>query len=263
MTDEAQLFEFGGFRLDAARRLLFDRDKHPIPLKPKVFDTLLYLVEHAGELLDKERLIKAVWGDVIVEENSLNQNVSLLRRVLGESPGDNEYIVTVPGRGYRFVATVKVLPAALKDSVVGDRAEMDEQAGTPGRMTRRYLVATAVALAVLMLLVWRLDWKDETPVQNSTSRPSAGDSAVTNVVRLELDVLPGHRLTGGVGYETYDFGLERPSLASFALSPGWTIRRLCGSRRRNDATLSAPHGSAADPSNSRNRRRRSAVFLAG
>jgi TolB-like protein/DNA-binding winged helix-turn-helix (wHTH) protein/Tfp pilus assembly protein PilF len=78
-----------------------------VPLTPRVFDTLLYLVQHSGGVLDKERLMEAVWPDSIVEENNLSQNISSLRRILGENPGSHRYIVTVPGRGYRFVAEVR------------------------------------------------------------------------------------------------------------------------------------------------------------
>jgi len=102
-------YEFGGFRLDPSRRLLFGRDGEAIALKPKVFDTLLHFVEHAGQLVNKEELMRAVWGDVVVEENSLNQHVSALRHVFDETPGENRFIVTIPGRGYRFVATVRGL----------------------------------------------------------------------------------------------------------------------------------------------------------
>jgi TolB-like protein/DNA-binding winged helix-turn-helix (wHTH) protein len=71
-----------------------------------VFETLLYMVEHHDTVLDKERLMEAVWPDSIVEENNLSQNISTLRRIFGETPGSHSYIVTVPGRGYRFVAEV-------------------------------------------------------------------------------------------------------------------------------------------------------------
>ena len=100
------LYEFDDFRLDAAKRILW-RDGAPVPLTPRVFDTLLYLVEHHDAVLDKERLMEAVWPDCIVEENNLTQNISTLRRVFGETPGSHRFIVTVPGRGYRFVAAVK------------------------------------------------------------------------------------------------------------------------------------------------------------
>src|SRR5215470_1750870 len=100
-----EVYEFGGFRLDPRRRVLTAADA-PIALKPKVFDTLLYFVEHAGEALDKSTLLAGIWPDVVVEENNLNKTVSELRRVLGETPDDHRFIVTVPGRGYRFVAVV-------------------------------------------------------------------------------------------------------------------------------------------------------------
>src|SRR5215471_3563766 len=102
-------YEFGDFRVDTARRQLLRRGGEALPLKPKVFDTLLYLVRHPGKVLEKEELMREIWPDAFVEENNLNQNVSTLRRVLGESRGENRFIVTVPGRGYRFAAAVKVL----------------------------------------------------------------------------------------------------------------------------------------------------------
>jgi adenylate cyclase len=101
------VYEFNQFRVDPQQRLLTTAaDGRPIPLPAKVFDTLLYFVERHGELLDKATLLKAIWPNVIVEENSLNQNISALRRALGESPGEHRFIVTEPGRGYRFVADV-------------------------------------------------------------------------------------------------------------------------------------------------------------
>src|SRR6266576_7131035 len=107
----AHLYEFGDFRLDTAKRLLQRLDGTTVPLTPRVFETLLYLVEHHDTVLDKERLMAAVWPDSIVEENNLTQNVSSLRRVFGETPGSHRYIVTVPGRGYRFVAGVRLREA--------------------------------------------------------------------------------------------------------------------------------------------------------
>src|SRR3954453_23713340 len=101
------VYEFGDFHLDAGRRLLWKAGT-PVPLTSRVFDTLLYLVEHPDTVLDKERLMEAVWPDSIVEENNLTQNISTLRRIFGEMPGSHRFIVTVPGRGYRFVAPVKI-----------------------------------------------------------------------------------------------------------------------------------------------------------
>jgi len=103
------LYEFGDFRLDTAKRLLQRLDGTTVPLTPRVFETLLFMVEHHDTVLDKERLMEAVWPDSIVEENNLSQNISTLRRIFGETPGSHGYIVTVPGRGYRFVAEVSDL----------------------------------------------------------------------------------------------------------------------------------------------------------
>jgi len=100
-------YEFGEFRVDPAKRRLQRLDGTPVPLTSRVFDTLLYMVEHHDAVLDKERIMEAVWPDSIVEENNLAQAISKLRQVFGETPGSHGYIVTVPGRGYRFVAEVK------------------------------------------------------------------------------------------------------------------------------------------------------------
>jgi TolB-like protein/DNA-binding winged helix-turn-helix (wHTH) protein/Tfp pilus assembly protein PilF len=122
MTTPSDIYEFGDFRLDAVKRLVARRTGAPVPLTPRVFDTLLYLVQHSGGVLDKERLMEAVWPDSIVEENNLSQNISSLRRILGESPGSHRYIVTVPGRGYRFVAEVRAAeePAETKNGSKSD-----------------------------------------------------------------------------------------------------------------------------------------------
>ena len=100
------IYEFDDFSVDAGRRLLLRRDGRPLPLTPKAFDTLIYLIQHTDVVLDKETLMRAIWTDTAVEENNLNQCISALRRVLGERRGEHRYIVTVPGRGYRFVAPV-------------------------------------------------------------------------------------------------------------------------------------------------------------
>ena len=80
-------YAFEGFRLDAQHRVLSRANGEPIPLAPKVFDTLLYFVERPGQLIAKRELLEAIWPHVVVEENNLNQVISALRRVLGETPG--------------------------------------------------------------------------------------------------------------------------------------------------------------------------------
>ena len=107
MSEQLQpSYEFGPFSLDAGKRLLL-RNGEPVPLAPKVLETLLALIENRERVLTKDELLKQVWGDTIVEEGGLARNVSVLRKTLGEKPDDHHYIVTVPARGYRFVADVR------------------------------------------------------------------------------------------------------------------------------------------------------------
>ena len=101
------MLAFGDFHVDAAKRLLLNRDGESMPLMPKAFDTLLYLVERSGKIVSKDELMSAIWADRVVEENNLTQNISTLRRVLGERHGENRFIATVPGQGYKFVAEVR------------------------------------------------------------------------------------------------------------------------------------------------------------
>lgn len=103
-------YAFGDFRMEAAKRRLLLKGE-AVPLTPKVFDTLLYLVENRGKIVEKDELMQAIWPDTVVEENNLNQNISTLRRVLGENRGENRYIATIPGKGYRFIAPVDLVSA--------------------------------------------------------------------------------------------------------------------------------------------------------
>jgi DNA-binding winged helix-turn-helix (wHTH) protein len=110
----AQVFQFESFRLDIRERRLF-RNGRVIPLRGKVFDTLCALVRHPGRLLRKHELMQAVWPDTVVEENNLEHNLCVLRKLLGQSKRDKRFIETVPRQGYRFVAMVN----ALDEQVVG------------------------------------------------------------------------------------------------------------------------------------------------
>src|SRR5215469_14792882 len=106
MSTDAESYKFGEFRLEVSKRRLLCRGE-PVSLTPKVFETLLQLVRHRGQVIAKDDLMKAVWPDTVVEENNLNQNISVLRRVLGESRGEHRYIATIPGKGYHFLASVE------------------------------------------------------------------------------------------------------------------------------------------------------------
>src|SRR5262245_27117190 len=103
---EKRFYEFGSFRLDLNVRVLL-RDSDIVQLTPKAFDTLLALVRRGGELVERRELLKTVLTDVCVEENNLNSNIFMLRRALGEDGDGQNYISTIPRRGYRFAAKVR------------------------------------------------------------------------------------------------------------------------------------------------------------
>ena len=160
MTAEKRIvYEFGDFALETGRRLLRRAGGEPIALTAKVFDTLLYLVEHHGETLDKDTLLRAIWPELVVEENNLTQNISTLRQVLGEARGENRFIATVPRKGYRFVAEV-----VERDVVGASGASTARDATTPlvrvspaeGRSRPGLFFGVAVLAAALATGAWLL-----------------------------------------------------------------------------------------------------------
>src|SRR5271166_4762940 len=100
------LYGFGPFRLDPKESLLI-LDGAPVPLPPKAFEALLFLVENAGHLVDKDELMRRLWPDTFVEDGNVAKHVSLLRKILSEASNGQEYIETIPKRGYRFLAEVR------------------------------------------------------------------------------------------------------------------------------------------------------------
>jgi TolB-like protein/DNA-binding winged helix-turn-helix (wHTH) protein/Tfp pilus assembly protein PilF len=108
MNEQSEIFlyEFDTFRIDALKRQLL-RDGKPVQLTSKAFETLLMLVRHRGATVSKDDLMNSIWSDTAVEENNLTQQISTLRKALGERVGEHRFIVTVPGRGYSFIAPVR------------------------------------------------------------------------------------------------------------------------------------------------------------
>lgn len=107
MSARGASYRFAGYRIDATSRDLHAPDGTPIALTAKAFDVLLHLLEHRDRIVGKDELLAAVWPRRIVEENNLTQAISALRHALGAGAGDHRFIVTVPGRGYRFVAALE------------------------------------------------------------------------------------------------------------------------------------------------------------
>jgi len=116
-----RFYEFGAFRLDAEKRLLWRNDE-TVSLMPKPFDVLVTLVRRHGEVVTKDDLMTSVWRDTVVEENSLNVNVSALRKVFGERPHKHRFIVTIPGIGYELVADVREVLADAKEGAFRETA---------------------------------------------------------------------------------------------------------------------------------------------
>ena len=103
-----KVYQFHGFRLEEAQLRLLYQDQ-PVPLKPKILDLLLFLIQKRGQLIAKDELMREIWPDAIVEENNITVSMSILRKTLGEAHGTRQFIETVPRRGYRFVAEVTEL----------------------------------------------------------------------------------------------------------------------------------------------------------
>jgi len=197
-------YQFGEFRLDAKQRALFRRGQL-VALTPKSVETLLFLVERHGRIVDKQELMQAVWPDTFVEEVSLARNVSVLRKVLSEGKDGHSYIETIPKRGYRFVAPVAaqhqeqspgssewipLLP--LPKPYDRKRDSGTEAAGVP---RRRWGLTVTVAAATLSVSAWILWPRDSAPhvtrsVQLTTFGRAADPLAVAGD-RLFLGVRTG------------------------------------------------------------------------
>src|SRR6266436_2342909 len=208
---------FGPFLLLAKERLLLEGDR-PLRLGGRAFDILVFLIERAGEVVGKEQLIARAWPRTFVEEANLKIQVSALRRALGDGQGGNRYVITVPGRGYNFVAPVRreetlraasappapsTTPHNLPFAVTRMIGRDDAVAALVARLSRDRLVTivgaggigkTTVALAVAERMmagykhgVWLVDLA---PLGD----PRLVQSAVATVLGLEIrseNPLPG------------------------------------------------------------------------
>jgi len=184
-------YEFGRFRLKVAERVLL-REGELVPLTPKVFDILVTLVENGGQVVAKDDLMKRVWPNTFVEEGNLTQNISLLRKALGETPGGAQFIETVPRRGYRFVAETKqswgdAEPAgnghkehSLETSIDTPVVSTPNTTSQLARIRRTPLFAVVAGLVVVGIigLVYFTSWgKAENSIQSIAVLPFIDESA--------------------------------------------------------------------------------------
>ena len=150
-----RFYVFGLFRIDVTDRVLFG-ENGAVPLTPKAFDTLLFLVENKGRVLRREEIMTEVWPDSFVEENNLAQNISTLRKLLGPS---GKMIETVPKRGYRFVGDVSDKWDEEPDVIVRERTrarvvieeETDENEPATVTFTERRMLADGAVAPLLKI----------------------------------------------------------------------------------------------------------------
>jgi DNA-binding winged helix-turn-helix (wHTH) protein/Flp pilus assembly protein TadD len=185
------LYEFGPYLLDVREQLLL-RDGQPLPLKPKLFDLLLVLVENSGHILHKNELMAKVWPNSFVEESNLTVSISALRKALGDGHNPHAYIETVPRRGYRFVAQVK--------EVLDQRNQLLEETRLIG--SYRETAAAREAIAVLPFRVISSKAGDEYLGLGMT------DALITRISNLNQIVV---RPTSAV--RKYAFGEQNPIAA--------------------------------------------------
>jgi DNA-binding winged helix-turn-helix (wHTH) protein/tetratricopeptide (TPR) repeat protein/TolB-like protein len=214
--DTRIVYEFGEFILESGQRRLLRRDSgEPIALAAKAFDTLLHLIQHRGETLDKETLLGAIWPGVIVEENSLTQNISTLRQALGETRAENRYIATVPRKGYRFVGEVTERTAPAEKRVTA------MPAGPVAADSKRSLRPVWMLAAALVALVAVATFL----VQQGRGGHSAPPAIQTVVVLPFKPLLPAER------DESLQLAMTESMIASLGARGGLTILPLSSARR--------------------------------
>lgn len=135
------------------------RDGEPVSLQPKAMEILLVLIHHQGEVVSKDELMQAVWGDAFVEESNLSQSIFVLRKALGERASENRYIATIPGRGYTFVASAKEVSEGIEDAtettiVNSDESENASRTNTYLTPSAKWAIAASIlALALIFVMV--------------------------------------------------------------------------------------------------------------
>jgi DNA-binding winged helix-turn-helix (wHTH) protein/tetratricopeptide (TPR) repeat protein len=149
-SSQTSFYEFGPFLLDPSLPLLF-REGEPVQLPLKALETLVALVEHSGQVVKREQLIEIVWPNVVVEENNLSVNISLLRKALGDREDGDQYIETVPRRGYRFTVTVRDVPSESAQLMYARRTRSPAPIADLKRMESEPSTRGAYALSIGVL----------------------------------------------------------------------------------------------------------------
>jgi DNA-binding winged helix-turn-helix (wHTH) protein/tetratricopeptide (TPR) repeat protein len=249
-TDPRIVYEFGPFHMDPDKQIL-RRGDSLVPVTPKAFETLLVLVRRSRDVVSKEELLKEVWPNSFVEESNLSQNIFLLRKALGDTGENRQYIVTLPGRGYRFAATVRtvteqgealVAQARTRTQIVieENEAEMDQALKAlpipqKPKASRRFLFSIAV-VAVLLALGAFLLIRNRRPVNlggkdsilvadfvNSTGDP-VFDDTLRQGMEVQLEQSPSLSL---VSEDSIRHALGLMGKSPDARLAGQTAREVC------------------------------------
>jgi len=170
VEESPQVYEFDEFRLDVAKRQLL-REGEVVPLYSKAFDLLLLLVENCGRDLSKDQILERIWPGQVLEESNLTVNISAVRRALSDKASSPRYLVTIPGRGYRFVANVREIDTAPDQVVIetetisqvtleedddrdaiATREQRQLSPGPPRSFLHRPFVITGLAVAIVVIV---------------------------------------------------------------------------------------------------------------
>ncbi len=231
------MLEVDGYRIDPRTRRVLTPGGEPVALTAKACDTLLYLIEHRERVVSKDDLLAAVWPGRVIEENTLTQAISLARRALGSNASDHRHIVTMPGRGYRFVAEVVELDDAVDlappagplavsipsdESMVGPGATSVVRPDPTNHPGRVYLLL-GLLLAVLAVLAAVAFYKSREPLV-PVVRVEAGPP-------VALAVLPFRPLAGGARDEGLELGMADTLITRLSRSSGLQVRSLESSTR--------------------------------
>lgn len=188
-----ELYEFGPFRVDAVKQTLV-RDGETVALTPKAFQLLLVLVRRSGEMITKDELMQAVWPATFVEETNLSRNIFSLRKALGETE-QNRFIITVPGRGYRFAEEVRQAPELTIISASRSKVRVQVRETKPWAWIAAAAIVIAVPALAIRLLMPRgavLTEKDTVVLAdfaNSTSDP-VFDGTLRQGMEVQLEQSP-------------------------------------------------------------------------
>ena len=214
----SQRYAFGDFVLERSQQRVLHRDGTQLSLTPRLFSALLLFAERAGELLDKDTLMLALWPGLVVEENNLSQVITGLRRALGDDTQGSRYIQTVPRRGFRFVAAVTVLPDADELPRTDPLPHADLPASTPvppddasKRRTLRLALAAGATAAVAGTAWWV--WRRTPATAPETPRPT-------------LAVLPFKPLVAEGRDELLEVGMADSLIARLSTVPGLVVRSV-------------------------------------